>query len=578
MRFRGLASSEHPWGVRAGLAVALAVLAFMAGLGGARAAPADGRAAPRLAACGPAVQLRVDGSPYLMLGGELTNSASSSPAYMDGVWARLQGMHVNTVLLPVSWQQIEPRHGVFDFSVLDDMVRGARAHHLHLVLLWFGSWKNSTSSYAPSWVKRDYRTYPRAELPSGEPTDILSALAPANVAADSAAFAALMGHVKRVDGGAHTILMVQVENEVGMLEAAREHGDAADAAYADPVPRALMAYLAAHRSTLRPWLLDAWQRHGFRGQGTWREVFGAADGGEIFTAWFDARYVNAVARAGKQAYDLPMYVNAALNLPDKRAGEFPSGGPVPRDIDIWKAAAPAIDFLAPDIYFYNFGHWLDPYRRPDNATFVPETRGVRSGRFAANAAYAFGAEAAMGFSPFAIDTLSEVAAYRDRVARVYGYLAALSRQILAAQCAGAIAGFHSVMTAAGQGFQSTGPYAGPIDLTPQTRVLGNYRFRIEFDRGDPHGPDVDGQLAGGLLMETAPGTFIVAGSGVTLAFESTVPNAGRTGIDMDWELLPAGDGWRHGRLLNGDDTVEGRVIRLPPGAWSAQEFSLYDYR
>ncbi|HEU0276617.1 MAG TPA: DUF5597 domain-containing protein [Rhodanobacteraceae bacterium] len=578
MRHRRLATIERSPGSRAWWVAAFAVLALIAGTCGARAAPAGAAAIPHLAACGPAIQLHVDGSPYLMLGGELTNSASSSPGYMDGVWARLRGMHLNTVLLPVSWQQIEPRRGAFDFSVLDDMVRSARAHHLHLVLLWFGSWKNSTSSYAPSWVKRDYRTFPRARLPSGEPTDILSALSAANVAADSAAFAALLAHVKRIDGVAHTILMVQVENEVGMLEASREHGAVADAAYAAQVPQTLMAYLATHRATLRPWLLGVWKQHGFREHGTWREVFGAADGGEIFTAWWDARYVNAVARAGKQAYDLPMYVNAALNRPGKRAGEFPSGGPVPRDIDIWKAAAPAIDFLSPDIYFYNFGHWLDPYHRPDNATFIPETRGVRSGRVAANAAYAFGEDLAMGFSPFAIDTLSEVAAYRDRIARVYGYLAALSREILAAQCAGTITGFHSVMTEPGYAFQSTGPYAGPVDLAPQVRVLGNYRFRIEFDRGDPHGTDADGQLAGGLLMETAPGTFIVAGSGVTLSFGSTAPDAGRTGIDMDWELLPAGNGWRHGRLLNGDDTVEGRVIRLPPGEWSAQEFSLYDYR
>lgn len=577
MRHRWFASVVRSPRSRVRWRCALSALVLVASVCAARAAPTPPSAVPHLSACGPAIQLRVNGSPYLILGGEVTNSAASSPAYMAGVWPRLQQMHLNTVLLPVSWQQIEPRRGVFDFSVLDDLVRSARAHDLHLVLLWFGSWKNSTSSYAPSWVKRDYRTFPRAHLPSGEPTDILSALSSANAAADSAAFAALLSHLKRIDGHAHTVLMVQVENEVGMLQASREHGASADAAYARPVPQKLMVYLAAHRSTLRPWLLEVWRKHGFREHGSWREVFGAAHGGEIFTAWSDARYVNAVARAGKQAYDVPMYVNAALNRQGKEAGDFPSGGPIPRDIDLWKAAAPAIDFLSPDIYFYNFSHWLDPYHRRDNAVFVPETRGVRSGRVAANAAYAFGEDLAMGFSPFAIDTLSTGPAYRHHVSDAYRFIAALSRQILAAQCAGTIVGFHSVMMEPGYGFQSAGPYDGPVDLAPQTRVLGHYRFQVEFERGNPRGTGADGQLSGGLLMETAPGTFVVAGAGVTLSFQSTAPTAGKTGIDMDWELLPTARGWRHGRLLNGDDTVEGRVIRLPPGAWSAQEFSLYDY-
>lgn len=497
---------------------------------------------------------------------------------MAGVWARLQAMHLNTVLLPVSWQQIEPQRGAFDFSVLDDLIKGARQHHLHLVLLWFGSWKNSTSSYAPSWVKRDFRAFPRARLPSGEPTDILSALSPANVAADSAAFAALLSHVKRIDGREHTVLMVQVENEVGMLQSSREYGGLGDAAYAAAVPGELMVYLMAHRSTLRPWLLKVWRAHGFRRHGSWREVFGAANGGEIFTAWHDARYVNAVAHAGKEVYDLPMYVNAALNRRGKRAGEFPSGGPIPRDIDIWKAAAPQINFLSPDIYFYNFGHWLDPYHRSDNATFIPEARGVRSGRMAANVAYAFGDDSAIGFSPFAIDDLSENRTYRNHVFGVYSIVGALSHEILEAQCKGRIVGFHSVMTAPGYGFQSTGPYTGPVDLSPQTRLLGGYGFRIDFDGDGPRDADADGRLAGGMLMETSAGNFIVAGSGFTLSFRATAEGAGRTGIDMDWELLPHGTGWRHGRLLNGDDTVEGRVIRLPPGKWSAQEFSLYNYR
>ncbi|HZC37867.1 MAG TPA: beta-galactosidase, partial [Sphingomicrobium sp.] len=119
-------------------------------------------AQPELVRRGAAVQLIVDGKPFLILGGELSNSAASSPAYMAPVWPRLRAMNLNTVLAPVSWQLIEPEEGRFDFSSVDALLAGVRRNHLHLVLLWFGAWKNSMSSYAPSWVRRDEARFPRA--------------------------------------------------------------------------------------------------------------------------------------------------------------------------------------------------------------------------------------------------------------------------------------------------------------------------------------------------------------------------------------------------------------------------------
>ena len=176
-------------------------------------------------------QLIVDGKPFLILGGELGNSSASNREWLAPRWAKLKAMHLNTVLAPVSWELIEPAEGKFDFATVDWLIADARAHDMRLVLLWFGAWKNSMSTYVPSWVKRDAKRFPRALDAKGVPQEILSAFAPATRDADARAFAALMAHLRATDDR-HTVIMVQVENEIGFLPDAREHGALADAAYA----------------------------------------------------------------------------------------------------------------------------------------------------------------------------------------------------------------------------------------------------------------------------------------------------------------------------------------------------------
>ena len=212
---------------------------------------------PRLAKNGANTQLIVDDKTFLILGGELSNSAASSPAYMARVWPRLRAMNLNTMLAPVSWQLIEPNEGRFNFSSVDALLAGARRNHLHLVLLWFGAWKNSMSSYAPSWVRRDEARFPRAMLPDGNGEEILSAFSPAILDADRRAFTALLTHLNAVDRVQGTVLMVQVENEIGMLPTARDHSPLADRAFAEVAPQALTEYLAAHHATLKPRPSDA---------------------------------------------------------------------------------------------------------------------------------------------------------------------------------------------------------------------------------------------------------------------------------------------------------------------------------
>lgn len=170
---------------------------------------------PALERRGDTVQLVVDGRPFLILGGELANSSASSSAHMAPVWPRLRAMGLNTVLAPVSWELIEPAEGRMDYASVDALIEKARTNELHLVLLWFGAWKNSMSSYAPTWVKRDPARFARVHGPDGVPMEMLSVFDPDLLAADARAFAALMAHLRRVDGARPTVLMVQVENEVG---------------------------------------------------------------------------------------------------------------------------------------------------------------------------------------------------------------------------------------------------------------------------------------------------------------------------------------------------------------------------
>src|SRR4051812_16281739 len=251
---------------------------------------------PTLAHRGEATQLLVDGRPFLILGGELANSSASSRVYLAPVWPRLRAMGLNSVLAPVSWELIEPVEGRMDFSSVDALIEDARANDVHLVLLWFGAWKNSMSSYAPAWVKRDTGRFARAYRPDGAAMEMLSAFDPDVLAADSRAFAALMAHLGQVDGARRTVLMVQVENEVGMIPSPRDHGLAANVAFAGAVPRALSDWLAAHRATLAPSLRALWEANGARRQGSWTEMFGIGDSTEeIFTAWSYARYVDVVA-------------------------------------------------------------------------------------------------------------------------------------------------------------------------------------------------------------------------------------------------------------------------------------------
>jgi beta-galactosidase GanA len=520
---------------------------------------------PKLERRGQSTQLIVDGKPFLMLGGELSNSAASSAAHMAPVWPKLRAAHLNTVLAPVSWQLIEPNEDQFDFSSVDSLLAGARANHLRLVLLWFGAWKNSMSSYAPSWVRRDQDRFPRVQLPDGTGEEILSAFSPEVLAADKKAFVALLRHLKTADAATQTVLMVQVENEIGMLPTARDHSPLADRAYAAQVPGELMSYLAAHRATLVPSLREGWEANGSRTSGTWDQVFGAGPATEeIFTAWYYARYVEALTQAGKQTYALPMYANVALNRPGKAPGDYPSGGPLPHLIDVWKAGASSLDLLAPDIYFRNFSDIVARYDRADNALFIPEQGRASMAELTANALFAIGKHKALGYSPFAVDELSGADA--ATLTQAYAVLAALPN-IADAQAAGRIRAAKPPVA-----------FDGTVDVRPQTLDLGAYRFNIGFidpwaarekQRPEEHGV---------MILQTGAEDYLIVGKGAVLTFAPLGDGPPIAGTDTASEQVIQNGHLVRGRLLNGDETHQGRHIRLPPGGISVQQIRLYRYR
>ena len=496
--------------------------------------------------------LIVDGKPFLVLGGQINNS-SAWPATLPGAWNAAEGMHANTVEAPVYWEQMEPTKGVFDFSNVDLLVNQARERHFHLVLLWFGTWKNGQNHYVPEWIKADPKMYPREENAYGKLLDVMSPNSAANLDADKHAFAALMRHVKSIDGTEHTVILVQVENESGSVGSIRDFSPAAQKGFEAEVPAELA------RSLHVP-------------AGNWTKAFGP-DADESFAAYSTAHYINEVAAAGKAEYPLPMYCNVwfaypvhALENRDRPSAgqEYPSGGPQQANIPIWKTAAPSIDILAPDFYsddFTLFRNIVAAYRRDDNPLFIPESQfGVNFGRYFF---YALG-HGAIGFSPFGIDR-----AQQPEVPNPQGILA--SAPVRAVNPA-----------------ENYALFRGPEEQTARLNLEGKLYTVVE-DKGAArqsiHLPTADAVVSFGfpqpdgayppgtamsqgraMVAQLGPLEFLVTGFDASVSFTLSVAELQKQ-PNQQIEILQAEEGqyvdgaWKATRILNGDQTDRGLNFR-----------------
>ncbi len=534
-----------------------------------------------------------------ILGGELSNSAATSIADIDEVIPRMKSLGLNTVLVPAYWEFFEPTEGQFDFTLIDRTIQRARENQLQIIFLWFGAWKNSMSCYAPLWFKQDTKRFPRARTAAGKPMEIASCFSEEVFQADNRAFGALMRHISET--GSDVVTMIQIENEIGMLEDARDHSELANKVYQQGVPQQLITFLKKQK--LHSWLA---QRFNAKGK-TWKEVFGDdiyTD--EIFMAYYYAKYVGRLCETARQYSKIPLYVNAAMNSRGRQPGQYPSAGPLAHLIDLWHAGAPQLLCLAPDIYDTGFKGWADQYALWNNQLFIPESRCCENS--GARAMYAFGEHHALGFSPFAIDQAS--AHETKSVTKAY----ALLQQLKNAKYP-----------------NNTSSWGMLFDQQDKERIITDDEMSITCRHyytlpWDPRATDGSAWPEGGaILMKLSKNEFLLAGTGVVVTFatayekkreqqktlgedgfvladknqeadgssrtsrqssSSTPPtestqqhfNGPRIGIgSVDEITIDSLGAFQYLRRHNGDQDHQGRHVRIACGEWKILHIRLYKY-
>ena len=488
--------------------------------------------------------LYVHDKPFFMKSGEIHNSSASDPKFLEEqLFPALRGLNMNAVIAPVYWELIEPTEGAYDFTTADALITGARKEGLKLCILWFGLWKNAESMYVPAWVKKDTGTYFRAEKVSGEKMTTVSPLCAAAVEKDRRAFTALMGHIREIDSEENTVVVMQVENEIGLLGTDRDYSETAQKAFFAPIPEKLSAAIGKC--------------------GTWDEVFGA-DAGEAFMAWHFGSAVETIAASGKAVYDLPCYANAWLRQSPWFPGSYPSGGPVKGMHPVWRAAAPSLFAFGPDIYVPYCADVLDEYAYEGNPLFIPEIR--KDAVASSYALYAFGQKNAICFSPFGIEDLAldpgqldkppmdlmialnidpsafDITGSRDCLAATYDLLDQLEPLYLQ--------------------YRGTGHLQACV-RHGETDYSAFLRFQ-DYDLAVKYGPRMSGKPLGCLwALELSEDKFLLVGLNCTPEFRV------KPGVNKKFDILRLEEGrvvngeWLPGRVLNGDEKMSLRFGDMP---------------
>jgi beta-galactosidase GanA len=475
---------------------------------------------------GSPFQLMDGGKPFLMLSGELHNSTSSSLEYLAPIWEKLKTMHLNSVIASISWEQFEPQEGVYDYTIIDGIIRQAAENNMKIAVIWFATWKNGDSSYAPLWVKEDTKRFFRVKNREGRLLRIISPLCREARDADAKAFAALMARIKKIDTHKNVIVM-QAENEIGVFQDI-DYSEEAQKQFRENVPEKLINYLRENENNTGNPILARWQENGKKTNGNWTQIFGEnPDAKEFFMAWQYALYTQEVAKRGKEQHNIPVYLNAWLVQFRDGQPDYPRGGPVSKVIDIYKTAAPGIDWYSPDIYLPNYREICAMYHRPDNPLFIPE-----STRDAGRAFYAFAEHDAICFAPFGIED-----GYNDpEFIAAYGVLDELLPLIAQYQGSGKMHAFYREK-----------------NETNTALTMGRYKIDIVYEG--------ENTPAYGLLIQTGDDEFTFAGIGARLHLSAVEPGQIADIATVREEEYENGKQIT-GRWLNGDETGAHNFIRL----------------
>ena len=521
---------------------------------------------PYITGTGRHAELNVAGKPFRALSGELHNSSASSLNYMENaVWPAIRQLHMNNVIAPVYWECVEPEEGLFDFELVDGLISQARRENVTLTLLWFGLWKNSASTYIPQWAKLDRERFVYMQTNGVDEEAIfhkadvmiesVSPLCETALQADAKAFGMMMKHIREIDPEGDTVIIVQIENEIGILGCGRDYSPLAQAEFNKQIPDEVAS--------------------AYECSGTWTEAFGD-DADELFMSYYFAKAISQIAEAGMAEHQIIYYVNAWLEQFPDRPGQYPTGGPVFKVRKMWRLAAPAMPFIAPDIYVENFRDVCDEYASDGNPLFIPETHGSKDS--VPFLFYAVGQHNALCFSPFGIeDLLSGAAGLGEEelrklnidpstmggnriqagrmLAKGYEMISQMDPVIFKAHREDKIQGF--------------------LQYHDKGTVLrfSKYSVKVSYGTGSLFGPPPSPQdpLAGGFILEIAPDEFYAVGVSCKMSFYANSKRVVSVLRKEEGSFTEAG--WQRERILNGDELMMNRFGVEP----SIQRIKLYEY-
>ncbi len=519
---------------------------------------------PSLQKVGHSTALMVDGKPFIMYSGELHNSTASSALYMEEnrVWDQLKELNLNAVITTLSWELVEPTEGTFDFTMADLMIAEAEKRDMKLVILWFGTWKNPMMTYAPSWVKKNPKRFPRARNEQGEDMEMLSVYSKNILEADTKAYVALLQHLKETDKN-HTVVMIQLQNEPGLRGTVRDFSADAEKAWKSEVPIMIMDYLKANKGKLQPDLEKLWAAQGNPTSGNWETVFGkSVDNNKaedpvpnmtehLFTAYGYANYLEQMAKAGKEVYPLPVFTNASVFGMNTRGRSLGNGCSIPEFFDIYKAAAPSMDIWTPNSYMQQLDWIGQAFSWRGNPILIPESTLI-----AARGLYIIGEYDAIAFSPFGIDITPEEN-ITPQVEKEYRLLR---------ESYEAMQSMNDLITSKIGTDEMRGIYLYNGREQDSVRI-GDYQLKFSprksFDIGALMAPTSGGaprpaqpkgiEQGGALIVQSAPDEFYVVGYGFNADITFVGKKAKFSGYDSIYEGKFENGKFVPRRLLNGDE-------------------------